>query len=139
MKKSALYPVMTIIPENMRTVPLSGISIFQSGGRKKNPSPAGISGKVQSSGMTRIIQWFPGKRYGTGKSSSDLLLLLSVFLFVGRLTEEKEKELFAVTTSRRGVAVENGKPHSTFLFHCATYTFLLFGTGLLLGLSAAQV
>ena len=54
------------------------------------------------------------------------------------LLEEKEKELFAVTrASRRGVAVDMAARIAALFLHCVTLTFLLFGTGLLFGISAA--
>lgn len=122
---------------------LSGISIFQSGGSEESFTSRNIRKSAEDhSGMTgKNIRWFPAKGITMALENpvSDLLLLLSVFLFVGQLiTEEKEKELFTVTrASRRGVAVDMAARIATLFLHCVTFTFLLFGTGLLFGISAA--
>ena len=122
---------------------LSGISIFQSGGSEESFTSRNIrKSEEDHSGMTgKNIRWFPAKGITMALENpvSDLLLLLSVFLFVGQMiTEEKEKELFAVTrASRRGVAVDMAARIAALFLHCATFTFLLFGTGLLFGISAA--
>ncbi len=122
---------------------LSGISIFQSGGSEESFTSRNIRKSAEDhSGMTgENIRWFPAKGITMALENpvSDLLLLLSVFLFVGQLiAEEKEKELFAVTrASSRGVAVDMAARIAALFLHCTTLTFLLFGTGLLFGISAA--
>ena len=122
---------------------LSGISIFQSSGSEESFTSRNIRKSAEDhSGMTgKNIRWFPAKGITMALENpvSDLLLLLSVFLFVGQLiAEEKEKELFAVTrASRRGVAVDMAARIAALFLHCVTLTFLLFGTGLLFGISAA--
>lgn len=122
---------------------LSGISIFQSDGSEESFTSRNIRKSAEDhSGMTgENIRWFPAKGITMALENpvSDLLLLLSVFLFVGQLiAEEKEKELFTVTrASRRGVAVDMAARIAALFLHCVTLTFLLFGTGLLFGISAA--
>ena len=122
---------------------LGGISIFQTDGSEESFSSRNIRKSAEDhSGMTsENIRWFPaeGITMALENPVSDLLLLLSVFLFVGQLiTEEKEKELFAVTRAcRRGVAADMAARIAALFLHCAILTLLLFGTGLLFGISAA--
>lgn len=122
---------------------LGGISIFQTDGSEESFSIRNIRKSAEDhSGMTsENIRWFPaeGITMALENPVSDLLLLLSVFLFVGQLiTEEKEKELFAVTRAcRRGVAADMAARIAALFLHCAILTLLLFGTGLLFGISAA--
>lgn len=122
---------------------LGGISIFQTDGSEDSFSSRNIRKSAEDhSGMTsENIRWFPAKGITMALENpvSDLLLLLSVFLFVGQLiTEEKGKEFFAVTRAcRRGVAADMEARIAALFLHCAVLTLLLFGTGLLFGISAA--
>ena len=96
---------------------LSGISIFQSGGSEESFTSRNIRKSAEDhSAMTgENIRWFPAKGITMALENpvSDLLLLLSVFLFMGQLiAEEKEKELFAVTKSfQSGCGRGYGGPH----------------------------
>ena len=78
---------------------LGGISIFQSSGSKETFSSRNTAkSAADHAGLSSAnIHWFPSKGITMAVESqvTDLLLLLSVFLFVGQLiTEEKGKGLW---------------------------------------------
>ena len=72
---------------------------------------------------------------------TDLLLLLSVFLFVGQLiAEEKEKGLFAITRStKRGLFADMGARIVAILIHSGTVCLLLYGSNLIYASSMAGI
>lgn len=81
------------------------------------------------------IRWMPEKPLTRAMESlwTDLLLLLSVFLFVGHLIfREKERGLFYVIRSaRHGVYPCILAKLAALFIHCAAVSFLLYGTNLL--------
>lgn len=93
---------------------LDGISIFRSPTSEENFGSRNIAkSAADHAGLSsENICWFPSKGMTMAVESraTDLLLLLSVFLFIGQLiTEEKGKGLFAVTRStKRGLWADMG-------------------------------
>lgn len=70
---------------------------------------------------------------------TDILLLLSAFLFVGSLiTEEKQKGLFCITRSTRyGISPSLSAKLSALLLHCLVFSAVFFGANyLFFGFSA---
>lgn len=114
---------------------LSAIGIF--GGGDENSfsarniqKSAGDYGHLTGSG----IRWTPSKALVNSMESiwTDLFLILSVFLFVGKMTmEEKEKGLFYITRSTGNgyVPAILGKL-SALLIHCIAITILLYSVNL---------
>lgn len=87
------------------------------------------------------IRWTPSKTIVSAMESSwtDILLILSVFLFTGSLiTEEKQKGIFLITRcTRYGISHSIISKLSALLIHCLVSSGLFFGTNyLFFGLSA---
>lgn len=87
------------------------------------------------------IRWMPAKSLTSAMEClwTDMLLLLSVFLFIGIMVfEEKKKQLFYVTRStRRGILHSMTGKLTALLIHCIMITFLLYGLNLVFyGLAA---
>lgn len=114
---------------------LSAIGIF--GGGDENSfsarniqKSAGDYGHLTGSG----IRWMPSKALVNSMESiwTDLFLLLSVFLFVGKLTmEEKERGLFYITRSTKNGYVPDilGKLGALWI-HCIAMSILLYSVNL---------
>lgn len=115
---------------------LGGIGVF--GGQDKDSySSRNVekSAKDYEKLTSEKIDWMPSKAVTHSMESmwTDILLLLSVFLFVGNLIfEEKEKRLFYITRNTRYGIVKNimGKLIS-LLTHCIASSFLLYGANLI--------
>ena len=80
------------------------------------------------------IRWTPAKSMVSAMEClwTDLLLLLSAFLFIGiMIFEEKKKQLFYVTRcTRRGILHSMTGKLAALLIHCILVTFLLYGLNL---------
>ncbi len=80
------------------------------------------------------IRWMPSKPLAISMESiwTDILLLLSIFLFVGNLIlEEKGKKLFYITRSTRyGIFYSILSKLAAMLIHCFAMAFLLYGINL---------
>lgn len=133
-KVSSYESYLRSVQENKNT--LSGISIF--GQQDENHFSARNIKK--SAGDYAVltadqISWRSGKalRGATESSWTDLLLLLSIFLFVGNLIlDEKEKKLFYVTRgTKHGIIPSILGKLSALLTHCLFMTILLYGVNLL--------
>ncbi len=124
---------------------LGGISVFQSSISEKNFGSRNIAkSAADHSGLSsEHICWFPSKgiKLALESSSADLLLLLSVFLFVGQLiTEEKGKGLFAITRStKRGLWTDMGARIIAVLIHGSIVCLLLYGSNLIYAGSMAGI
>lgn len=111
---------------------LGGIGIFASG-EKDSFSSRNIekSAKAYEMLSDEDIRWMPGKSLVSAMEClwTDLLLLLSAFLFVGSMIfEEKKKQLFYVTRgTRRGIFHSIFGKLKALLLHCMLATFLLYG------------
>ena len=94
--------------------------------RKSAEDYAGLTGEN--------ICWMPGHGIVRAMENvwTDILLLLSVFFFVGSLIlGEKEKKLFYITRSTRyGMGRSIGSKLATLWIHCMTMTVLLYGMNL---------
>lgn len=122
------------VQEN-RTV-LEGIGIFSHGGedsfsaRNIRKSAADYE-KLTSEG----IFWMPDRAITHAMESrgTDLILLLSVFFFVGYLVlEEKRKRLFFITRGTRlGIGRNIAAKLTALWVHCMVMAFLLYGANLL--------
>ena len=116
---------------------LGGISIFQSSGSNETFSSRNTAkSAADHAGLSSAnIHWFPSKGMTMAVESqvTDLLLLLSVFLFVGQLiTEEKGKGLFAITRStKRGLWADMGARIAAVLIHGGVVCLLLYGSNLI--------
>ena len=114
---------------------LSGISIF--GGQDENTFSARNiqrSAEDYASLTSGKIRWMPEKAVTQSMESTwtDLLLLLSVFLYVGNLIlEEKEKKLFFVIRSaKRGIYPSILSKLLSLLIYSLAMAFLLYGSNL---------
>ncbi len=114
---------------------LSGIGIF-AGQNKKSFSSRNIEKSAMDYALLTDtnICWMPEKPFVSAIENkwTDLLIILSAFLFAGSLIfQEKEKKLFYVTRStRRGICpCILGKLGALFL-HCIFITVLLYGENL---------
>ena len=122
---------------------LGGISIFQSSASEENFGSRNIAkSAADHAGLSAgNILWFPSKGMTMALESpaTDLLLLLSVFLFVGQLiSEEKGKGLFAVTRStKRGLWADMGARITAVLIHGGVICLLLYGSNLIYVASTA--
>lgn len=115
---------------------LSNISIFS----KKDNSSFG-SRNIEKSAIDHIglndenIRWFPSKgvKIAEGNIITELLLLLSILLFVGNLiTEEKEKGLFhIIRTSKNGIVPLIMAKILALFVHCLIISFLFCNMNLL--------
>lgn len=116
---------------------LGEISIFQSSASEENFGSRNIAkSAADHAGLSsENICWFPSKgiTMAVDSQATDLLLLLSVFLFVGQLiTDEKEKGLFTVTRStRRGIWADMAAKMIAVLIHDAAVCLLLYGSNLI--------
>lgn len=121
------------VQENRDT--LGGIGIFGvSGGEDFSARNVEKSARDYGKLDDRGIRWMPGRAL-TGAMEdgrTDLLLLLSVFLFVGHLVpEEKEKRLFYITRSTaKGILPSIGGKLAALLIHCMAMALLLWGENL---------
>lgn len=109
---------------------LSGISIFAGAENDSYSSRNLIKSAEDHAGRSSAgIRWFPAKGFlmATETSMTDLLLLLSVFLFVGGLiTEEKEKGLFFFTrATKKGIASCIAAKLASLWIHCLAISALL--------------
>ena len=124
---------------------LGGISIFQSSTSKETFGTRNIakSAADHAEMSSADIRWFPSKgiTMAVESQATDLLLLLSVFLFVGQLiAEEKEKGLFAITRStKRGLFADMGARIVAILIHSGTVCLLLYGSNLIYASSMAGI
>lgn len=124
---------------------LDGISIFRSSTSEENFGSRNIAkSAADHAGLSsENICWFPSKGMTMAVESraTDLLLLLSVFLFVGQLiTEEKGKGLFAVTRStKRGLWADMGARIAALLIHSSVVCLLLYGSNLIVAGSMAGI
>ncbi len=115
---------------------LSGISIFAASESESFSSRNIEKSAADHAGLSsENIRWYPsrGIRMADGNRVTELLMLLSVFLFVGNLiTEEKEKGLFYITKSTRlGRASSIGAKLLALLVHCMAVSVLMYGSNLL--------
>lgn len=111
---------------------LSGISVFSAAAQSAFGSRNIEKSAEDHRGQTaEHIRWVPSKGYAVAdqNSVSDILMLLSVFLFAGSLiTEEKEKRLFYITrTTKKGVFSCMAAKLAAFAVHCLAISFLLEG------------
>lgn len=119
------------------SVLLSGISIFKSETTNDSFSARNIKkSAADHSGLSsENIRWFPSKgiKIAVQNQVTDLLLILSVFLFVGQLvTAEKERGLFAITrASKRGMCIDMAAKLFALLIHCGAFCLLLYGSNLI--------
>lgn len=124
---------------------LDGISIFRSPTSEENFGSRNIAkSAADHAGLSsENICWFPSKGMTMAGESraTDLLLLLSVFLFIGQLiTEEKGKGLFAVTRStKRGLWADMGARIAALLIHSSVVCLLLYGSNLIVAGSMAGI
>ena len=124
---------------------LDGISIFRSPTSEENFGSRNIAkSAADHAGLSsENICWFPSKGMTMAVESraTDLLLLLSVFLFIGQLiTEEKGKGLFAVTRStKRGLWADMGARIAALLIHSSVVCLLLYGSNLIVAGSMAGI
>ncbi len=124
---------------------LGGISIFQSSTSEENFGSRNIAkSAADHAGLSsENIRWFPSKgmTMAVESQATDLLLLLSVFLFVGQLiTEEKGKGLFAITRStKRGLWADMGARIVAVLIHGGVVCLLLYGSNLIYASSMAGI
>lgn len=131
---------LSSVQEN--SVQLSGISIFQSAESENSFSSRNIEkSAADHAGLTSdAIRWYPSKGLTLALESqaTDLLLLLSVFLFVAQLiTEEKRRGLFHITrATNRGITADMGARLLALLIHCGLVCLLLYGSNLLYGWAA---
>ncbi len=122
---------------------LGTISIFRSSTSEDNFAIRNIvKSAADHAGLSsENICWFPSKGMVMAVESlaTDLLLLLSIFLFVGELiTEEKGKGLFAITRStKRGLWADMGARIIAVLIHGGTVCLLLYGSNLICASSMA--
>lgn len=115
---------------------LNGISIFSADNEESFSSRNIEKSAADYSGMHTVkIVFFPSKGLVCAMQSSisDVLLILSVFLFAGGLIyEEKEKRLFFVT---RATVCGRGKSIAAKLaalgLYCMAITVLIYGSNLL--------
>lgn len=114
---------------------LSGISIFNQR-EEETFASRNIEKSAEDYGnlSDKGIHWMPSKAIRVSMESvwTDLLLLLSVFLFTGSLImEEKEKKLFYVTRSTRyGVFHSILAKLMSLFFHCMLVSALFYGINL---------
>ena len=124
---------------------LDGISIFRSPTSEENFGSRNVAkSAADHAGLSsENICWFPSKGMTMAVESraTDLLLLLSVFLFIGQLiTEEKGKGLFAVTRStKRGLWADMGARIAALLIHSSVVCLLLYGSNLIVAGSMAGI
>lgn len=124
---------------------LDGISIFRSPTSEENFGSRNIAkSAADHAGLSsENICWFPSKGMTMAVESraTDLLLLLSVFLFIDQLiTEEKGKGLFAVTRStKRGLWADMGARIAALLIHSSVVCLLLYGSNLIVAGSMAGI
>ena len=139
MKKFPLYPAMMIIwlLYKKTAVNLVEYPFFQSSTSEENFESRNIAkSAADHAGLSsENIRWFPSKgmTMAVESQATDLLLLLSVFLFVGQLiTEEKGKGLFAITRStKRGLWADMGARIVAVLIHGGVVCLLLYGSNLI--------
>lgn len=115
---------------------LLGISVFSSENANTFSSRNIEKEASDYEGMDSVsIKFYPSKGIvsATKRDESDILLMLSVFLFAGGLIyQEKEKKLFLITratTSGRGKSI--GAKLSALAIHCLFTTILIYGVNLL--------
>lgn len=122
------------IQENADT--LHGISIFETK-EKESFAWRNIekSEKDYADLSSENICWWPSKVFSIALETiwTDLLLILSVFLFVGNvILEEKEKKLFYIIRStKNGYLQTIVSKMIAFFLHCTIITMLLYGENLL--------
>lgn len=115
---------------------LSGISIFSKQGKESFSSQNVEKSAADYAKLSAdSIHWFPSKGVVLSMENQwlDVLLLLSVFLFVGTLImEEKEKQLFCITRcTKNGIDVNICAKVSALLVHCSVLAFLFYGVNIL--------
>lgn len=133
-KKVAGYEkYLQSVQENKST--LSGISIFGNQDEKSFSARNIKKSAEDYAGLTKDnIRWMPQKALTDSMESTitDILLILSVFLFAGKLIlEEKEKKLFYIVRSTKyGIFQCIISKLMALLIHCMAAAFLLYGTNL---------
>lgn len=132
-KVSGYESYLQSVQENQNR--LSGISIF--GEQEENTFSARNikkSAKDYAALTAENICWMPQKAITGAMESNwtDILLLLSVFLFVGNLIlEEKEKKLFYITRSTKdGIIKSMAAKIGALLIHCSVMAIFLYGVNL---------
>lgn len=115
---------------------LSGISIFANAAEDSFSSRNIEKSAEDHVGLSsKNISYYPAKGFQMIEKNglTDLLLFLSVFLFVGSLiTEEKEKGLFYITrATKKGVAACIGAKLTALAIHCLLAAFVLCGSNFL--------
>lgn len=119
---------------------LEGIGIFSAGNAgqgKDGFSSRNISKSAADYGKLSgiSVSWIPGKPLVRAMESTwtDLLLLLSVFLFAGNLIflEKERKLLFITRSTRRGIYPCILSKLAALFLHCLFMVFLLYGANLL--------
>lgn len=119
---------------------LEGIGIFSAGsaGQDKDDfSSRNIAKSAADYGkLSEVsVSWIPGRPLVSAMESkwTDLLLLLSVFLFAGNLIfREKERKLFFITRcTRRGIYPHILSKLAALFLHCLFFVFLMYGSNLL--------
>lgn len=124
---------------------LGGISIFQSSTSADSFSSRNIikSAADHERLSDANIRWFPSKgiTMAVASQATDLLLLLSIFLFVGQLiTDEKRKGLFAITRpTRRGLCMDMVARVLALLLHCSVVCLLLYCANLIYASSTVGI
>lgn len=112
---------------------LSGISIFvkedAEGFSARNIKKSYDDHKRLNSANIRFVP-SKGVQMASENTITDLFILLSIMLFVGRLiTEEKEKGLFYVTrATRNGIAKCAGAKLAALMIQCFAIVLLLYGS-----------
>lgn len=115
---------------------LRGISIF-SGSGENTFSGRNVDKSAEDYARMKdtVIEWQPshGITFAMENDITDMLLFLSILLFVGGLiTEEKEKKLFFMThATRYGRAADMAARLAALFVHCLSITAVMFATNLL--------
>lgn len=115
---------------------LSGISVFRDG-KSENFSTRNIQRSAEDyEALTdKNIRWVQQKSVVCSMESmwTDMLLILSVFLYAGNLIlEEKEKKLFYITRSTRyGLVHSISAKIISLILHCLLMSVVLYGSNIL--------
>ncbi|WP_276947763.1 hypothetical protein [Acetatifactor muris] len=115
---------------------LGGIGIFAGEGEESFSSRNIRKSAADYEKLTpEGISWMPGRAvtHSMENMGTDLIMLLSVFFFVGYLIlEEKRKGLFFITRStREGLCRNIAAKLTALMSHCMLTAFLLYGVNLL--------
>lgn len=115
---------------------LGGIGIFAGEGEESFSSRNIRKSAADYEKLTpEGISWIPDRAitHSMENTETDLIMLLSVFFFVGYLIlEEKRKGLFFITRSTKGGICRNiGAKLTALWVHCMMTAFVLYGANLL--------